>query len=168
MAVASKARKLLPRFWSDQSGAALVEFAACLPLMLILFAFIVEGAFMLWTHQVVVGGVRDAARYVARVNPRDVCSGGTVSPSAATLTNIVSHSQGASSTNLLKSHVTLNSVNATAAPAPAGTYRVPVCVATVTANLTITHPFGALFSLAGGAPGPLTYTVSDMARIHGE
>lgn len=157
----------LKRFQSDTRGAALVEFAAVLPFMLLMFVFIVEGTRLIWTHQLVVSGVRDGARYVARIAPRDVCSTtNSIAPFTGTLANIVSQSSTAA--NILPGSVTVNNVTGTLTCVNGITRINPAGVATVTADISIQYPFAMVFSLFGNAPQTLTYTVSDMARIHGE
>ena len=54
----------------------MVEFAILLPILLLVFAVIVEGGRLMWSYQTVVAGVRDATRYVARAAPANICSTG--------------------------------------------------------------------------------------------
>ena len=43
--------KILPsRFSKEESGAALVEFAILLPMMLLVFAVIIEGGRLMWSY----------------------------------------------------------------------------------------------------------------------
>jgi hypothetical protein len=49
-------------------GVAMFEFAIALPLLLIIFAGAWEMARGLWTYDILNKGVRDAARYLARVD----------------------------------------------------------------------------------------------------
>lgn len=88
---------LLRRLARSDRGAALVEFAIALPILVMLFAVIIEGGRMMWSYQTAVAGVRDAARYVGRVVPSNVCATATTVPIStyvtnATLANIVSQS----------------------------------------------------------------------------
>lgn len=155
------------RLRSDDRGAALVEFTLALPMMLVVFAVIVEGARMLVAYQAAISGVRDAARYLARVAPADICdTGGTLDDHAATLRAIVASSQTGG--GVLPGAVTLDAVTADYVCEEAGTYRGgSVAVATVAATLTIDYPFGGIFTLAGGSAPSVTTTVADSARIYG-
>lgn len=161
-------------FARDESGAALVEFALVLPLMLIMFAVIVEGGRLMKNFQGANAGVRDAARYLARAVASDACSTG--SPAAtgnalaaydAKLEQIVRDSAGTGGGTVFGTGVTIDSVTGTFNCVP-GTYRVsPAPVAQVSAVLTITFPFGGIFELAGEGLSEVTTTVTDQSRIFG-
>jgi hypothetical protein len=60
-------KKHILQFLRDQAGVALVEAALTLPMLIVLSLVIFEYSFVFWQHQVVTSGVRDAARYLARV-----------------------------------------------------------------------------------------------------
>ena len=156
----------LRRFARAEEGAALVEFAIALPMMLLVFAVIVEGSRLMLSFQSAISGVKDATRYLARVVPSDVCTtGGTVSGYAAQLLTIVS--QSTSGASVFPSAVTVNSVTPSLA-CVSGTYRVsPAPVAQVTANVTITFPFAGIFALVGGSLGQITTDVTDSSRVFG-
>jgi Flp pilus assembly pilin Flp len=157
---------LFRRLRRDEDGVAFVEFAILLPMMLLIFAVIIEGGRLFWSYQATILGVRDAARYLARVAPTDICfSGGSVAGYQGKLVNIV---QNASNGNaIFPSGVTVNSVTPSFA-CVAGNYRGgQAAVATVTANLTVTFPFATIFTFAGGNLGTVTTTVTDQNRIYG-
>ncbi len=162
-------RRRLCRFRRAEDGAALVEFAMVLPMMLLVFAVIIEGSRMMYAYQSAIGGVRDAARYLARVVPGNVCAtGGSVTGHAPKLMAIVS--QSTTGRAILPGAVTVQSVTpALACLGTAGTYRVsPAPVATVSAVLRIDFPFGGLLSFFGGqAASSITTTVSDSAKVFG-
>ncbi len=155
------------RFASNQSGAALVEFALVFPMMLLFFAFLMESGRMLWTYQTAVAGVRDAGRYLARIAPVDIClTGGSLSGYSASLQTIVENSLGGG--NLFPSSVTINSVTPSIA-CHAGAYRTdPAPVATVSASMTVTFPLASVFTLFTGAPTTFTTSISDQARVFGQ
>lgn len=159
-------RRRIDRFVRNEDGAALVEFALVLPMMIFVFAVIVEGSRIMFAYQSVIGGVRDAARYLARVAPGDICAtGGTVSGYAGRLYTIVA--QGTSGGTILPASVTVNSVTPSLV-CVTGTYRVnPTPVATVSAEIAIDFPFGGLLSLVGHSPAGITTTVSDTAKVFG-
>ena len=158
--------KRLWRFARAEEGAALVEFAIALPMMLLVFAVIVEGSRLMLSFQSAISGVKDATRYLARVVPSDVCAtGGTVSGYSTQLLTIVS--QSTSGASVFPSAVTVNSVTPSLA-CVTGTYRVsPAPVAQVTANVTITFPFAGLFTLVGSSLGQITTDVTDSSRVFG-
>ncbi len=144
----------------------LVEFALILPLMLLVFAVIVEGTRMLNSYQMAVEGVREAGRYLARTAPIDVClSGGNLSGYSAKLKTLVE--QDINGNAIMPAQITVNSVTPTHV-CVAGSYRTnPAPVAVVTANMTIQFPFGSIFSLFGSSLTSVTTNVTDRARIFG-
>ena len=58
--------KIIRRFQGDESGAALVEVAITIPLVLLLSAGVFEFSNVLNTRLLLEAGVEDAARYMAR------------------------------------------------------------------------------------------------------
>ena len=159
-------RKPMHRFFKDEDGVALVEFAIALPMMLVVFAVIIEGSRLMLAYQSTIAGVRDATRYLSRVLPVDICtSGGSVGTYTTQLTAIVG--QSVSGRSVLPSAVTLNSVTPSFA-CVTGTYRVsPAAVATVSASITVTYPFSGIFGLIGGSVPTVTTSVADSARVFG-
>jgi Flp pilus assembly protein TadG len=154
------------RFARNDDGAVLVEFALVFPVMLLFFAVIIESSRMMWSYQMAIEGVRDAGRYVARIAPVDVCSGGTMPDYSAMLKGIVESEIGANA--IFPSQVTVNSVSQSVSCVP-GSYRTsPAPVATVSADLTIAFPFGGIFGLFGASLSSVDTTVSDSARIFGQ
>ena len=157
----------LKRFWKDEDGAHLVEFALLVPMLFLIFAAIIVSGRIFWSYQSTIAGVRDATRYLSRAAPRDIClTGGSVAGFQGQLETIVrTTSSGAT---LFPSNVTVNSVVPSVA-CVAGTYRggnAPI--ATVTASLTITIPFSGIFSFHGGQGlSTINTTVVDQNRIYG-
>ena len=64
----------LRAFREDRSGAAMLEFAISLPILLLILAVVIEGSRIAWTHQAAASGVRDASRFLARITQADICS----------------------------------------------------------------------------------------------
>ncbi len=157
---------LLARFWRDRRGTALVEFAISLPLVLVIFATIVESARTLFAYQAAIAGVRDASRYLARAAPLDICStGGTLTGFSGKVSDIVI--LGLDGNSVFPGLVTVDSVVPGHDCTP-GAFRVsPVPVATVTATVSIALPFAGLFTLAGVAVPGITTTITDTSRIFG-
>jgi hypothetical protein len=156
------------RFRTCQSGAAIVEFAIALPLLLLLFAMIVEGGRMMWSYQTTAAGVRDAARYLARVAPHDICaSGGSVSGYSATLLGIVRNAS--SGTALFPSGITVTGVTPSLTCIGGNNLRnSPAPIVRVRANLTITFPFASVFGFAGGSDlTTLNTSITDESKVYG-
>lgn len=155
----------LHRFFRDSDGAVLVEFAMVLPMMLLVFAVIVEGSRTLISYQSAIGAVRDATRYLARIVPTDICAtGGSISTYDSRVGAIANQNLGGVS---LPGSVTVTGVNSSLA-CVSGTYRVsPAPVATVTATIAIAMPFAGIFTLNGGSLSTITTTVTDSARVFG-
>ncbi len=164
----------LARFKRNVSGAAVVEFAILLPVMLATFGAIVEGSRIYWNYQAAVTGVRDASRYLARITDNDVCggaaSGGTaLAGGAGTATTIINRNIGSGAANLFPMAVTLaggtpvtatyDCINVT------GVGVVPVVV--VQANIQLQLPFATLFSFFGTPNGQMASTITDQSRIYG-
>lgn len=156
----------LRRFGRDESGVALVEFAVVLPMMLLVFAVIIEGSRMMLSYQSAINGVRDATRYLARVVDADACTKlPSVSGYAAKLKTLVV--QGTTAKSVFPSSVTVGTVTPSYR-CVTGSYRGgAVPVAQVTAVLTVNFPFEGLFRLAGGSRPTLTTSVTDQARVFG-
>ena len=77
------------QLWNDQRGAAAAEMVLILPLALALLFTTFEGAYYMICEHRVVKGVRDAARYAARLDLSNyACPGGTFSGSSATIQNL--------------------------------------------------------------------------------
>lgn len=164
--------RLLPRlrrFRDDTSGLALLEFAICLPLTLLVFATIVEGGRMMWSFQAAVAGVRDATRYVSRTTPADICGNpGNFDDQKTKLTAIVQNRLG-TDTSILPVRVTVLDVSAvlqTPCPTTSTPLRIsPTPIVAVTAQVRIEHPWSSFFD---GALGTETdVAISDEARVYG-
>lgn len=154
------------RFGSATSGAALVEFAVSLPLILILAFGAFESQRLLWSYQAAVAGVRDAARYVARVADDNICETQGASASNADLSGLA---QLALDRIVIPGGVTVTAVNvAVDCVLSPGLRQGTVPRARVTADLRIALPFTAVFALAGGAGwGVIETSIIEEARIYG-
>lgn len=158
------------RLVRDEAGVALVEFALVLPMVLVVFAVIVEGSRMMIGYQSAIAGVRDATRYLSRIVPVDICTtGGGVTSYAPQLQTIVA--QSLTGGTIFPGGVTVQAGGVTPAlSCVAGSYRVnPAPVVTVTALVDITFPFAGIFTLVGSSLGttPLTTSISDQSRVFG-
>src|ERR687891_2058115 len=64
--------RLIKRLTTDDRGAAIAEFMLGLVPLVLALAIIFEFGRRFWSHQAVIKGVRDATRYLTRVeDPRD-------------------------------------------------------------------------------------------------
>ncbi|KIC24870.1 MULTISPECIES: TadE/TadG family type IV pilus assembly protein [unclassified Leisingera] len=153
-------------FRKGEEGAVLVEFALMLPLMLLVFAVIIEGGRMMWSYQAAISGVRDAARYLARVAPQDICStGGSVAAHQPQLLDIVRESIDGDALFPPSLNVTAVTPSLTC---QAGSYRIsPAPVVEVQANLTMTFPFAGIFALNGGSLNTINTVITDQSRVFG-
>ncbi|MGV8988937.1 MAG: TadE/TadG family type IV pilus assembly protein [Cypionkella sp.] len=154
------------RFGRDESGVALVEFALVLPMMLLVFAVIIEGSRMMLSYQSTIVGIRDAARYLARTVAPDICTtGGSVGGYSAKLKTLVV--QGVTAYSVFPSDVVIGSVTPSYR-CVTGSFRAsPVAIAQVTAEVTISFPFAGIFTLVGGSRPNMTTHVTDQARVFG-
>lgn len=156
------------RFRRDEDGAALVELAILLPVFLMLFAMIIEGGRMMWSYQAVIAGVRDTARYVARVSPRDLCVTGDAIPASVVSTADTMVKRTVQAQRLFPNGVSVGTVTVTYACSADNSYRGGEApIAQVTAPLTITFPFAGVFQFAGGDLATINTTVTDRSRIYG-
>ncbi|MBT8416612.1 MAG: pilus assembly protein [Silicimonas sp.] len=163
----------LRRWGRRDEGATAVEFTILLPVMLVTFAVIVEGARIYWNYQAAVSGVRDASRYLARITDNDVCAGGTLPTNPATIaTNIINRSMGDGAANLFPPAVQLSTTT------PVSAQRVCrdltsqslgiVPTWQVQATVEITLPLSILWSFFQSTPtGTMTSTITDQTRIYG-
>ena len=153
-------------FRRAEEGSVLVEFALAVPMLLLVFAMIVEGSRLMLSYQSVISGVRDATRYLARVLPSEICSlGGSPASYSARLTDIVGESLSA--TPVLASGVRVASVTP-AIECHTGSYRGgTIGVAVVSADVVVTFPLGGVFEFFGGSDATLTTTVTDRSRVFG-
>lgn len=161
------------RFLKDERGATAVEFAVLLPVMLVVFAAIVEGSRIYWNYQAAVSGVRDAARFIARTTDADLCGGAanaspsTLTGGAATANAIISNTMQ-DEQGLFPQAVTLTGVTATFTCPDYNLRTDPTPVARVQATVNIQLPFGTLFELLSGQDTTvMTSVITDQSRIYG-
>ncbi|MFT4706189.1 MAG: Flp pilus assembly protein TadG [Reinekea sp.] len=158
--------QLLKRFRKSEDGVAVVEFVLSVPLMILVFAIVIEFSRLFLGYQATVSGVRDANRYLARVAPIDICiAGGSLSAYDAILKTMIEKDRSANS--VLPSQFTVTSVAATHT-CVSGVYRTsPAPVATVSAQISVQFPMGFVFGMFGTELTPLTTTVTNSSRIFG-
>jgi Flp pilus assembly protein TadG len=155
-------------FWRREDGAALVEFAISLPLILMLTFLSIESMRLFWSYQAAIAGVRDATRYLARIAPADVCtSGGNLNGYATQLETIVETTISGGA--LFTTGVSVTSLTpALTCVTTLGLRQASVPMASVTANLSITMPFSQVLRVIGVTPAAtITTRVRDEARVYG-
>lgn len=171
-------RELLHNFRKDTSGVALVEFAIFLPIFVLALAVVVEGSRIFFSYQGAVVGVRDAARYLARTAPGDICAvwgvfGDVEDEDSSIQTALVSIIDEAmdNERDELPDEVIRGDVFASwtcVAPPTGQTYRQTlVPIARVSAEFTILLPLGSVFEWNGITLPTINHTVVDESRIFG-
>ena len=159
---------LLHRFRRSEDGTALVEFAISLPLILVVSFGTIDSMRLFWSYQAAVAGVRDAARYVARVAPADICDPlGSLEGYETQLAGIIGRTIDGD--GLYTGGVTITNVSATlTCEGTLGLRQAEVPVARVSADMNIRMPFSEVFRIIGGAGfGTLTTRIVEDARVYG-
>lgn len=161
-------RRRIRQFHHREDGAALVEFALSLPLILMLAFLSVESMRLFWSYQAAIAGVRDATRYLARIAPADICTtGGSVSGYANRLETIVETTISGGA--LFPSGVTVTALTpALTCVTTLGLRQPSVPVASVSADLSITMPFSQVLRVIGiTTDARINTRVRDQARVYG-
>lgn len=156
------------RFAAARSGAALVEFALVLPFLLIVSFVSLDGMRLMWAYQAATAGVHEAARYLARVAPGDICdTGGTLTSYETTLRSMVGQdSQGRSVFSTDATVTALRTSLTCVTDAALRQARVPV--ATVSVDLRLNLPLHEILSRVGGQnAGTITTRIEEQARVFG-
>jgi hypothetical protein len=157
----------LHRLPADDRGGALAEFLLGLVPLVIAFALIFEFGRAFWSHQAAIKGVRDATRFLTRVeNPSDPTAQAVAQRLLLTSQQAPGGVERWSSGSALPMEVSI-----TAVPNAGGTFRGPdpIRIVNVAANVELQLPMGGVFALFGGAPiGTVTYSVGDTGRHYGK
>jgi Flp pilus assembly protein TadG len=69
--MAERAGEKTVALWRDEDGSALVEATIVMPLLIALFLGVFEFSWFFYNQQLVVSGLRDAARYMTRIELTD-------------------------------------------------------------------------------------------------
>lgn len=159
-------RTRIARFRKADEGSALVEFALAVPLCLLFFAVAIEGARTFWAYQTVISGVRDAARFIGRATPNNICTqGGTLADWDATATRIVRETRAGNT--LFPASITVTGVSSELECITDEFRLDQTPIATVTAVLNIQYPFAGVMALFGTTDTTITTVVTDRSRIFG-
>lgn len=161
-------RSLLRHLVRSDRGVALVEFAFALPLLIMLFAVIIEGGRMMWSYQTAVAEVRNAARYVGRVVHSDICTSGKTVADYVSVSDLATHLSGVLPTQVQLDTTVPPGVTVTRT-CVAGSFRLASTpIATVSAKVRINLPFEGLFDIVGLGMAPyLVTTITDNTRVFG-
>lgn len=165
-------------FRRSERGATAVEFAILMPIMMVCFGTIVEGSRIYWNYQGAVSGVRDAARFIARVTDADVCDGRSPATSlpghniianAEALERIEANMRTGGNENLFPLGVAITGISTRLFCIPTPGHVAPLTpVAVVRARVQVDLPFGTLFEIFGARDNAtMTSWITDQARIYG-
>ena len=160
-------------FRRSEKGATAVEFAILLPVMIVVFAAIVEGSRIYWNYQSAVTGVRDAARYLARITDSDICAttAGPAIPGGGAEALFRIQQTMRDEGGLFPAGVTIaaGSVSANFVCTSTPGLRIdPTPVAVVQATVNIQLPFGEVFNFFGArSNATMTSVIRDQSRIYG-
>ncbi|MEM7752304.1 MAG: TadE/TadG family type IV pilus assembly protein [Pseudomonadota bacterium] len=171
-------RHISRQFRRDQTGATAVEFAILMPIMMVCFGAIVEGARIYWNYQGAVSGVRDAARYIARIEDPEICVGRPTGllPEGSLIANAIATdrieaSMGTGDANLFPLGVSIvdGSVSTRLRCVATPGHVQPVTpVAVVAVQVQVDLPFGAVFEFFGTRENSeMRSIITDQARIYG-
>jgi hypothetical protein len=159
--------RLPKRLITDDRGAALAEFMLGLVPLIIALALIFEFGRAFWSHQAVIKGVRDATRFLTRVeNPSDPAAQAVAQSLLLTSQQGPGGVQRWSSGSAAPMEVSITPIDNSG-----GTYRGPATIqmVNVAANVEFELPMGGVFALFGGPPlGVVTYSVGDTGRHYGK
>jgi hypothetical protein len=157
----------LKRMMGDERGGAIAEFMLGMVPLVIAFALIFEFGRAFWSHQAAIKGVRDATRYLTRVeNPADPAAQEVAQRLLLTGQQAPGGTARWSSGDAPPMEVSIAEVDNAD-----GTFRGPatIRIVNVAANVELQLPLGDVFALFGGAGlGVVTYAVGDTARHYGK
>ena len=166
-------RRFVHRLSEDERGAAIAEFMLGLIPLVIAFALIFEFGRAFWSHQAVIKGVRDATRYLTRVeDPNDPAAQAMAERLMLTGQQASGGTPRWSSGSEPPLEVQVDSVNNPIDPNTGErTFRggATIQIVNVRANVELAVPLGQVFALFGGpGVGTITYSVGDTGRHYGQ
>lgn len=160
-------KRLLRRLMRDDRGGAIAEFMLGLVPLVIAFALIFEFGRAFWSHQAAIKGVRDATRYLTRVeDPEDATAQDVARRLLLTSQQASGGVERWSSGSAEPMEVSVIEFDN-----DPPTFHGPATIrmVNVAANVELQLPLGGVFALFGGSPlGVVTYSVGDTGRHYGQ
>jgi hypothetical protein len=162
--------RFLNRLRRDDRGGALAEFLLGLVPLVIAFALIFEFGRAFWSHQAAIKGVRDATRFLTRVEDPNDPAAQAVAQRLLTGQQAPGGVERWSSGSAAPMEVSFDDVaNADADGNPLFRGPATIRMVNVAANVELQLPMGGVFALFGGNPiGTVTYSVGDTGRHYGK
>jgi hypothetical protein len=157
--------RFIKRLSTDDRGGAIAEFMLGLVPLVIALALIFEFGRAFWSHQAAIKGVRDATRFLTRVeDPSDAAAQAVAQRLLLTSQQAPGGTARWSSGGAAPMVVTFSPIPNTFRGPPAGGQMVNVA-----ANVELQLPMSGVFALFGGSsPGVVTYSVGDTGRHYGK
>ena len=156
----------LKKLWHDQLGSSMVEMTLVTPFLLVLGLGIVEFSNAFYHHHLITTGLRDAARYLARVD--DVTSAAGDAKDIAVTGEIGGAAKRVSWWTT--SDVSVNTISVSNPVDPttgARQYRGGDPIQVVRVSTNVSHPGLGFLSLIG-ITTPLAINISHEERVIGE
>ena len=154
------------RLLGDRNGSSLVELSILMPIVLTLGFGVFEFGNMLYQHHLVETGLKDAARYLARV--RDPIANQQIGKEIAVMGEVAGTNKRVSFWNISDVSVTLSSIaNPPDATTGERTYRGPDPILIVRVSTTATYNSMGFLSYLGLGNG-ITFSLYHEERVVGE
>lgn len=151
----------LPALTRSQRGAAAIEFAFILPLLLVIFTGMVEFGRAMWHYDALAKSARDAARYLSTVPTANL--GGEAASATSTTRTIVTHAAARASVAGL---TPATDVTITCAPTPCGSVVSPADVTTVSVDINYPFVIGGWIPIFGASPADAPSAVTTTLSPH--
>jgi Flp pilus assembly protein TadG len=163
---------LFNRLITDDRGGAIAEFMLGLVPLVLALALIFDFGRAFWSHQAVIKGVRDATRYLTRVeDPSDPAAQAVAQRLLLTSQQAAGGVERWSSGSAAPMVVSFTDILNTDPSTGGKLFRGPAIIrmVNVAANVELQLPLSGVFTLFGGSPlGVVTYSVGDTGRHYGE
>jgi Flp pilus assembly protein TadG len=156
--------KTVDSLWHNHEGSPLVEAAVLTPMLFTLVFGVFEFSRFFYTQQLVEAGVRDAARYLARVGPlsggstpcTQTDSGGTLYKTYAQ--NVAIYGSTSTGTARVTGWTGPVTITCPTTDNSAGTYQGGTTIYTITATTSFTDPSLGFFGLLGLNAPSISFT----------
>lgn len=144
-----------------QRGAAAVEFAFILPLLLLIFTGMIEFGRAMWHYDALAKGARDAARYLSTVPTVEL---GSEAASATSITRAIV--ANAASRAGVAGLTPATDITIACAPTACGSALFPADVTTVSVNLNYPFVIGGWIPVFGPSPGDAPSVIATALAPH--